>query len=157
MENEDFFEACELGDIETVKKLLKLNPEFVHARDQYKFTPLHLAAGDVLEIAKILLANGADLHAVDDDGSTPLHCALYPEMTDFLISKGAKLNALDNNGDTPLIGLASEDEGYESMEVLLEAGASPSIKNKNGETALDIARGRGEEDKIEMLLEFLNS
>lgn len=51
----------------------------------------------------------------------------------------ADINCLTNDGDTPL-HLACENGHLNVVTVLLMHGADKSIKNKNGKTALDIAK-----------------
>lgn len=50
-------------------------------------------------------------------------------------------------GETPLMGVASSNS-TDTMEVLLHHGADPSIKDKDGLTALDEARSRNHEEAI---------
>lgn len=149
------FSVCEEGDLDSLKEILETEPGAVNARDRKQFTPLHaVASTDLLEVAVLLLDKGADINAKNDFGVTPLHIANYPEMTELLIQRGASLNAIDKEGNTPLISLAGDQDGYDSMEVLLNAGASPRLENQSGESARDIAVSREEDDKIQLLKEF---
>jgi ankyrin repeat protein len=151
-EEMNIFEACETGDLELIINLVKDDPACVNEKDEFHFTPLHIVAStDLVEVAEFLIDSGANVNAKNLKKITPLHIANYPEMTEFLLNNGADKNALDENGNTPLLILAGEIDGYDSMVVLLEAGADPNIKNNSGESALDIAKSREEDDKVELL------
>lgn len=152
MNENNIFSACEIGDLESISTFLQNDPQCVHSRDSFQNAPLHLtAATDLVEVAEILLKNGADIDSINDTGMTALHIANAPEMTDFLLKNGADKNALSHLGESPLIVLAGEQYGFESMEVLIKAGADRNLRNKRGETARDIAISREELDKVQLL------
>ena len=85
-------------------------------------------------------------------GGTALHLAVFlsaPNTAQTLIDNGADIDAVDDHGNTPAHYLASEvNIGYESqtgkkqnaaamLDKLIENDADLSIKNADGETALD--------------------
>jgi hypothetical protein len=56
-----------------------------------------------------------------------------------LIDSGADINIQYETGQTALI--AASDQGYlEIVQLFLIRGANPNIKDKDGDSALDIAR-----------------
>src|SRR5262249_46329308 len=58
-----------------------------------------------------------------------------------LLARGAQVNHVDKFGMTPLLYAASIDFGDTAMvEKLIAAGADLKAKNKDGMTALDLAR-----------------
>ena len=60
-------------------------------------------------------------------------------MTKFwVVTKGVDVNSKDNNGNTPL-HLACMSNLPATVEILMEIGADNSIKNKDGNTAKDVA------------------
>ena len=60
----------------------------------------------------------------------------------FLIGAGADIDAQNNNGMTPLmIGAKGGSEAY--VELFLARGADPSLRDKEGRTAEDIAIASG--------------
>lgn len=115
-----FSQAVSNGEIDTVRKMLRRGAK-INGRNGYGLTPLMVAAQ---------YARRSD-----------------PKMTAFLISKGARVNDTSLlNGDTPLMfascaaGLIHEDENVKIIKILLKNGAKLRIRNKFGETALDIAK-----------------
>ena len=57
-----------------------------------------------------------------------------------LTAAGAQVNAQDREGRTALMALALTSPAPENLNILLRAGASPSIRDKNGLTARDYLR-----------------
>ncbi len=92
------------------------------------------------------LKRGADIHATDKNGVTALHHAVRfrsPTAVKTLIEHGANVNrACRRNGSTPLHravtqtgapGTAGRNHAARQIvEILLAAGADPSIANKSG-------------------------
>jgi ankyrin repeat protein len=131
----------------------------VNFTDEGGGTPLYCAAmfssthgPAMLEIAKALVDHGATVDARCIGGFTPLHEACLhgsAEVVEFLLAKGADpLAGEDSEGDTPLHvaahrGLIAFDPRI--LEALLSHGVSVNVKNRKGETPLDIASPAGAE------------
>ena len=132
--------------------LLLSSPKInVNLANQYDETPLMYAAllGDLPRVQK-MVALGA---SVNKEGWTPLHYAAVKaraEVAKFLLSKGALPNELSPEGDTALI-LAVRADSVETVQVLINAGADPSLSNLKAQDAIDVARARGKEDLAKAL------
>jgi len=78
------------------------------------------------------------------DGMTFLGLAALsnrPETAQLLIARGADVNHVDSYGLTPLQIAASTDFGdSQVIELLKKAGAKKDARDKQGSTALDLAR-----------------
>ncbi len=153
-------EATAANDTATVTLLLQKGVD-VNAKDFTGQTPLMNAASfGNIEVMKMLMAKGADVNAVGFTGGgkvkngpialgpfTPLiWAAAYasPEAVKLLLDAGAKVDAQDVRGMTPLmLAVASDRPEPRVIRLLLAKGASPTIKSKNGETALDWAKKFG--------------
>ena len=71
------YRAAGLGNIEAVKQHLAAGTD-VDAKDNYDYTPLHIAARlGQKEIAEVLIAAGADVNAKMMTDETPLDVAIY--------------------------------------------------------------------------------
>ena len=98
-------------------------------------------AGDVATIHR-LAAQGADPNAIaGQNGWTPLLHAIHKHQNASvaaLLDAGADVNRGDDKGVTPLMMAAGY--GYDdTVQLLLERHADPTVKRPNGETALDWA------------------
>lgn len=105
--------------------------------------------GDVA-IIRLLVAAGVDVNSRDEGGSTPLHTAVGGDGANVpaahaLLVLGADVNARDNNGITPLMDAASWWRGR-AVALLLEFGADPMLRAKDGRSASDVATP-GAEDR----------
>ena len=123
----------------------------VNTANQYNETPLMYVAliGDLPRV-KILLSKGAQ---VNKEGWTPLHYAAVKaraEVAKVLLEKGALPNELTPEGDTALI-LAVRTDSIETVQVLINGGADPSLSNLKAQDAIDVARSRGKEDLAKAL------
>ncbi len=104
---------------------------------------------------EMLLAAGADIRhpAVDDTLSELVQYGTY-NMARFLIDRGANVNGVDDHrGRTALHWTAVRGAGKEFVTYLLDRGADPSIRDRDGTTALDIARDRKRKTIVSMLRE----
>ncbi len=111
----------------------------------FPFTPLlMLATTNRTAAVRGLLDAGAQVDEVDGDGITSLGWAAISNRVDMarlLIERGADVNHVDNKGMTPLLYAASIDFGDSAMiDLLIKSGARTNTHNKDGLTALDLAR-----------------
>ena len=111
-------------------------------------------------IGRVLYNAGADINAVNKWGGTALSISAglgHVDYVEFLlgtkninINKGAPLiSAVDGNYQ---FYAATEEDRLEIVRLLLKAGVDVTQKDKNGKTALELARENGFEE-IERILE----
>jgi ankyrin repeat protein len=107
------------------------------------------------EVARTLFELGAPLEFADGNGITMLgRAALNNEvgMAKTLLDRGANVNVVDKLGMTPLLWAASMDFGDPAMiELLLKAGAKADARNKDGLTAIELARKYGHTELLPAL------
>jgi ankyrin repeat protein len=117
----------------------------VWTRGSTEYTPLGNAV-DLHDRQLILdlVKAGAPVNPHPPSHLTPLARAVTSNQVDIvklLIELGADVNQLDGNGITPLQYAAFSDYGNaEVLNLLLLSGAEADVKNKDGFTAIDIAR-----------------
>uniref|UniRef100_A0A8C8DXS0 Poly [ADP-ribose] polymerase n=1 Tax=Oryzias sinensis TaxID=183150 RepID=A0A8C8DXS0_9TELE len=135
-------DAAKKGCLARVQKLC--SQENINCRDAQgrNSTPLHLAAGyNNLEVAEYLLEHGADVNAQDKGGLIPLHNAAsygHVDIAALLIKYNTCVNATDKWAFTPLHEAAQKGR-TQLCALLLAHGADPTMKNQEGQTALDLA------------------
>ena len=114
----------------------------VEARNAQDESQLMMAAikGN-LEAVKALLARDAD---VNKTGWAPLHYAVSSgsaqnlQIAALLLEKHAYIDATSPNGTTPLM-MAAQYGSTDQVQLLLDEGADPTLKNQLGLTAADFA------------------
>ncbi|GJQ67718.1 hypothetical protein Trydic_g16539 [Trypoxylus dichotomus] len=137
--------AAEKGKLSKIKELLRPNPELVDAVDNDGYTPLHRACyGNFVDVVDYLLARGSDISHKTQMQWQPLHSCCHwnnKECAIRLIQHGADVNATSEGDQTPLHIAASHGAQYDTVQFLLmHPYIKPEMRNKNGETAYDIAK-----------------
>lgn len=152
---QNLLKAALEGQVDTVRQALEqgISPGVT---DENKNTPLMLAAyNGHASTATLLLEHGVRVDARNPEGRTALMFAAtgsFPETAELLLSQGADPNATGQvEGWSPLMFAAAEGHP-DVVQVLLENGADPSLKDKDGEQAIDFATKSGH-SKVTTILE----
>ena len=176
---EVIFEAAHRDRADVVGLLLELgmSPD---VEDNTKQRPLHMAAyHDSVEVARLLIERGAEIDPVEANWSnTPLGAAVYAQHQRMIGLLGAvsrdiwELTYVGNvhrvrevlledpararvvwDGHNPLMWLPPEEESraIEMARLLIEHGADPTLRNREGETPADRAYRLGMFDLAELL------
>ncbi len=134
--------ALHNGSMKAFAALLASRTVNVEARNAEDESPLMLAAlkGNV-DAVKALIARNAD---VNKTGWAPLHYAAsagsaqHTQIIALLLENYAYIDATSPNGTTPLM-MAAHYGSTASVQLLLDEGADPTLKNQLGLTAADFA------------------
>jgi ankyrin repeat protein len=153
------FLAVAAGDIESAGALLNAGARLgdkTTVIGVFKVSPFNFSVfGGDSNVVKYLVSRGADPNEVDDDRISVLQWATLTnqvEVLDSLLARGAKVNHVDSYGMTPLLYAASIDFGdTEIMRMLIAAGADLNVKNKQGQTAVELARTYRHQSMAEVL------
>ncbi|WP_211829792.1 ankyrin repeat domain-containing protein [Kistimonas asteriae] len=147
--------ACMSGNLETVKKVLDTEAT-MDAQDSRGMTPLHCAAASKppranTAIVQELLNRGADSQKRDSKDMTPLELATQKGTAESvqILLKHVKP---EPTCLTQLLIKACELCRPDTVEVILQCGASPDDISEEGYTALIMACIKGNMDSIKHLL-----
>lgn len=134
-------DMCEIPGIiaKPCKDITLKERENIRITIQEAFTEQQKAiVPQMMNILQVLVENGADINKKDSiRGRTALHHAAVISQNvtlaplKYLIEKGADLNAQDIKGNTPLF-FAFATNNTLGVDMLIKAGADPSIRNKDG-------------------------
>jgi len=126
----------------------------VDQQNEEGLTPLHAAAmTGKTELVKSFIALGADVNIATNYGKTPLissAAAGFVNTTEALLDSNASLGKADISGSTALHWAALNNKGY-IVELLLQAGADPLIRNKQRYTPADSARSQGHDELADII------
>jgi ankyrin repeat protein len=129
--------AAGVGDFEILKALHD-------AGDTFEGALLAAVRNGKPDAVRALLELGAPVDKPDRADTTPLERAVLANelgIARMLIQHGADVNHVGPSGMTPLLYAASIDFGDSAMvKLLLQSGARRDAVNKDGLTALDLAR-----------------
>jgi hypothetical protein len=131
------------GSLEMTELLLSHGAD-PDATDLHDRTPLVVALEQRhSRIARRLVAAGTDLSLARDDGTTALMLATADhdhELMREMIERGAPLDAFrpDKRAATALLQAVTGDD-LEALDILLAAGADPTVTDHKGRSALDLA------------------
>lgn len=116
--------ACQLGNLQTVSKILKNYPDLLEERTDRGWTPLIMAAFNQRF-----------------------------DLVDYLLKQGANPNATGNNGTSVLMYaktalLDQPDAKFDLLDILVARGADPLRMDKHGRTVLDYVKDANAEHLV---------
>ena len=154
------FIASNIGCADIVRLLLKHGADPNCVEREEGMTPIYVASKEGhTEVVYELLCVGADPRVVSRSGFCPLHPAVgngHVEVVELLCRCRPPLfDMRDDNSATPLHHAAYRNDGH-IVDLLCQAGASLDVKDKDGDTPLDIANMLERTDAMRVLLAHRN-
>lgn len=130
----------------------------VNTKDNMNDSPyLYAGAHGRLQILKMTIAAGADLGSTNRYGGTALIPAAHHghvEVVRYLLTTGIDINHVNNLGWTALLEAVILGDGgpvyQQIVKLLLLAGADRTIGDKQGITALEHAKSRGQTEIVKL-------
>jgi ankyrin repeat protein len=132
----------------------------IHIQDNMRDNPfLYAGAEGLLEILRLTIAAGADTKLVNRYGGSALIPAChhgYPDcVLELLTTTDVDIDHVNNLGWTALIEAVILSDGgpvhQRIVQILVDHGASLSIGDKDGVTALEHAQARGYAEMVRIL------
>lgn len=123
-------------------------------------TPLHLAVlGGHEDAARFLIARGADVNELDGRSFPPLLASSSriknthwnPRVFELLIESGANINSRYGELGTTALHEAVIRRNLDMLAILLDHGASATIRRYGGDTALELALYREDAEVVKFL------
>jgi ankyrin repeat protein len=148
---------------ENLDEVLKVNPN-VDEINAEGYAPLHLAVmwSNNEKAIELLFLEGADVNILDPMGKNALLVSIGSHQIGYiklLVSTGIDINSQNNYGNTALhypIFNVLKNKMYlpyskEIVKNLVEEGADPNVKNKDGKTPMDLAVESEENELINLM------
>ncbi|XP_032063315.1 ankyrin repeat domain-containing protein 16 [Aythya fuligula] len=155
-EEPHLFKLARRGQLELLKDALRGGDAAGQRCGRSGDTLLHLAArhGHLHLLAWLLEELELDIEVANGDYKRPLHEAAsagHGECVSYLLAKGACVDALKRGDWTPLM-MACTRQNLEVIKALVEHGANPLLKNKDGWNCFHIASREGHGQVLSYLL-----
>lgn len=148
------FQAAHAGRLAEVQAQVQKGVS-VNFVDQEKRTALILAANKGhTAVVEYLYSKGADINASDKSGMTALLYTAkrsFNETAAFLLGHGAEVNVQTRKKGLTALMLASGWGNMELVQMLLDKGADPAIRDKFGWTAAGYAEKRNHSEIVKLL------
>lgn len=131
-----------------ITKLLLDKGADINSTDFYSYTPLNLASYyGFTDVVQFLLSRGADPNIVNNNGESPLLSAAqkgYTEIAQILIENGANVNESEKDKNWTALHFSAKQGNGALVCLLLEREANSNKKDKNGQTAIEVAVREGQ-------------
>jgi len=166
------FPIVEKNDIELVKIFLDNNADINVLDSQGRNCLFYLMTMpnnsnnliDRRPLCSLLLGRGIKINYLDNNGISPMMESInkgYIYIMNMLIKYGGDVNLVNYNDGNTALHYAIKNKNQEALWILLGKGnCDLSIKNKNDETAIDLAEkinSESNKDIYDMIMNFVNT
>lgn len=141
--------SVKFGNEQTTRLFLNMNnEELIHTKNNKQMTALHYAAKTLPYTSlQQLIAHGLRVNSIDKAGKTPLFYAIDGRNAmslrnlKYLLMHGGHSDIYDYHGQA-LIHYAASKGAISAVRRILTSSNDLSLKDRNGRTALEIARSK---------------
>lgn len=146
--------ALREGDTAAAQRLIKSGVAVSADDDVGSSALMYAAVYADLPTMRLLLEHGADVNHADKSGATALMWSIPDEgKARLLLEHGAKVNAVSTlTGRTPLLIAAGRPGAARIVRLLLDKGADPKARDKEGLTTAHRAAFNGDAETMKLLL-----
>jgi ankyrin repeat protein len=128
------------NDVKQMQLLIEQGTNLTESDSSGWTALMYAAASGHSEPVQMLLRAGADPNQASPRGDTALMASAFRRAIDEdLVRAGANINAQNRDGVTVLMILAGQGE-IDEVDAALKAGADPSLKDTQHQSALDYLR-----------------
>jgi ankyrin repeat protein len=127
---QEFWDACENGDIDKINKIVSQITD-INKSNSKGWNAIILAAyNHNLEIVKILLKYGANINSINQNGTTVFMYAKTKvlennnfALLDFLIESGSDINRKDFKNNWTVLDYVKQTNNHQLITYLINKGA----------------------------------
>lgn len=143
------------GDYELSKLLLEHGAD-INAVDGNGDTVLHAAAyGNSFELIKLFIELGCDINKQNDKGETLLWPTISSSnftITEYLVKQGADINLQEKTEKMTPLHVAIAAHNIKAVRLFIASGCELNKPNTLGQTPLQLACEKGDDEMVELLL-----
>ncbi|MBK5294351.1 MAG: ankyrin repeat domain-containing protein [Acidobacteriia bacterium] len=150
----ELLSALREGDASGAQRLIKSGVPVNAADDVDTSAQMYAAVYADLSTMRLLLDRGADVNHADQSGATALMWSIPDvEKARLLIARGAKVDAVSTlTGRTALLIAAGRPGAARIVQLLLDKGADPKARDREGLTAVIRAAHNGDAETVKLLI-----
>lgn len=149
--------AASKGDLDIVRLLVEHGADISSKESKNRWALCNAVFGSSTAVIDYLISNGIDREATNNRGDTALMVSASQDnakVLDLLINKGCSVDPFHMRGWTPLHDAVRYDRPL-NVAILLENGADPLKKDKDGLSPRDEAVSRGYAEVLKVIDSFL--
>lgn len=152
--------ACLKADYDMVRLLIENGSQTdLLTKDGHSIIHYAIKSNQIDFLKYIIKQTKRYVNELDNQSNSMIHVACdlgFSNITDFLLECNHNIHFKNNQKETPLFK-AVKSGSLETVQILLNRGAYLDIKNKFGETVIDISARLDNRLMNQLLLDFLQS
>ncbi|HJO08789.1 MAG TPA: ankyrin repeat domain-containing protein [Verrucomicrobiota bacterium] len=147
---DDIIHAARFGDLQKLNACIQSGIQVDHADPTGETALFHVIGAGSDKAFGLLMENNANIRLRDNLGNTTLHKAVTYGRREFavqLIEGGLDINATNKVGAT-VLHYAVRSANLDMVGFLMDKGADVGLKDVEGNSSVEVARGMREEEGL---------